>query len=101
EVAGDLAHGAAPKNRVWVWGASLTNPARVQHPRREDAEGSALRIQHARLRLALAHEGELDHAHRHFLAADVDADLAGIAGRHAREGDRLAQRRRERARQDL
>src|SRR3546814_6254687 len=54
--------------------------------------------------LAVAHERERDHAHRDLAAADVHAPVrvvGRIARRHPREGDRLAQRRRERARQDL
>src|SRR5690606_22266377 len=58
------------------------------------------------LRLAFAHERELHHPHRYLAAADVHPHAgvgAGrdVAGRDARERDRLAQRRREGAGQDL
>src|SRR5690606_29858046 len=58
------------------------------------------------LRLAFAHEREFHHPHRHLAAADVHPHAgvgAGrdVAGGDAREGDRLAQRRREGARQDF
>src|SRR5690606_8175118 len=52
--------------------------------------------------LAVAHERDPDHPHRHLAAADVHPHAGGdLAGRHARERDRLAERGRERARQDL
>ncbi len=48
------------------------------------------------------HERILDDTHRHELAADIDLrPVVRRRRRHARERDRLAQRRRKRAGQDL
>ena len=44
------------------------------------------------LRFTIAHERKLDDAHEHGFAADIDTDVAEVAGGHARHFD-LEQRR--------